>query len=114
MSLHKRKQKNPFILIEKRLLDAPEWILIGKVGRDLYLELKRNFNGYNNGNLICAYTFMRNKYRYGYKTISKGLKALQEHQFIEMIERGELEGLSGKKANKYRLIGKHERIREGS
>lgn len=107
-----KKVTRPYILIEKRLLDAPQWVQIKQVGRDIYIELKRNYNGFNNGGLICAYTFLRKKYGYGYKTISKGFKALMQHELIELTERGELEGLSGRKTNKYRLVGKHEKIIE--
>lgn len=113
MGFHKKKFKtNPYVLIEKRLLDSPAWVQVGRVGRDIYTELHRNFNGYNNGKLICCYTFMRKKYGYGYGTLCAGFKKLIELELIELIEHGELEGLSGKKASKYRLVGKHEKIRE--
>lgn len=107
----KGKQKNPFILIEKAMLEKNEWVLVGQVGRDIYLELKRNYNGFNNGDLIASYGFLRKKYRYGFKTISNGFKRLIEQGFIELKQRGELEGLTGMKPNKYELSGKHEKIR---
>ena len=109
----KQKSKpNPFILIEKRLLQAPEWIQIGHTARDIYLELKLNFNGFNNGELIASYNHLRKKYGYGYETISEAFKRLIKYQFIELTQRGELAGLFGIKANKYRLAGKHEKIFE--
>ena len=113
MGFNKNKhRRNPFILIEKRLIESAVWAQIKQVGRDIYVELKRNFNGFNNGQLICCYTFMRKKYGYGYGTLHRGFKKLEELELIKMTERGELAGLSGKKANKYLLIGKHERIIE--
>jgi hypothetical protein len=84
------------------------------LGKVIYIELKRNYNGFNNGELIASYKFLRRKYGYGYGSISKAIKQLIEFRFIELVRKGELAGLSGLKANMYRLVGKHERIREGS
>ena len=113
MGFHKKKiHTNPFILIEKRLIDSPAWVQAGRVGRDIYTELKRNYNGFNNGQLICCYPFMRKKYGYGFGTLSNGFKKLIELELIELVEYGQLAGLSGKKASKYRLVGKHEKIIE--
>jgi len=113
VGFHKKKQNvQPYILIEKRLIESPVWIQAGHVGRDIYTELKRNYNGFNNGQLICAYSYMRKKYGYGYGTLSKGFKKMIELALIERVEYGELAGLSGKKASKYRLVGKHEKIIE--
>ncbi len=115
MGLNKKQhKKSPFILIEKRLIDADVWVQVGRVGRDIYTELHRNYNGFNNGQLICCYPFMRKKYGYGYGTISKGFKKLIEHEFIELVEYGQLAGLFGQKATKYRLVGKHEKIIGGN
>lgn len=113
MGLNKKTKSSPFILIGKRQLDAPEWVAVGYAGRDFYIELKRNYNGYNNGELICSYEFMRKKYRYGYGTVRKAIKLLCECGLIELTGRGELAGLGGVKANKYRLTGKYERVIPG-
>lgn len=114
MGFHKnKKKKDPYILIEKRLIKSSIWVDVGHVGRDIYIELKCNYNGFNNGALICAYTYMRKKYGYGYSTISKAFKKLISLELIELAEMGELAGLFGVKANKYRLVGKHENILKG-
>lgn len=108
----KKPKSTPFILIEKTLLKSNEWAKLSSIARDLYLELKCNYNGYNNGQLIASYTYIRKKYGYGYGTISKGFRELISNDFISQTQRGELAGLFGKKANAYKLTGKYEKIVE--
>jgi len=108
----KRGSTTPFAMLGRKLLRSEEWVAIGKVGRDIYTELKLNYNGYNNGKLIATYGYLRKKYTYGFGQLSKGYKLLEKHGLIVRTQIGELEGLSGKKPNTFKLTGKLELLYE--
>jgi hypothetical protein len=67
--------------------------------RALYVDLRRQFNGFNNGRIAATDTVL-SPFGWPHSTIHKGLALLIEHMLIERVRRGGL-GQRGKKCSLY-------------
>ncbi|NQT73565.1 MAG: hypothetical protein HQ553_12485 [Chloroflexi bacterium] len=72
-----------------------------------YLYFKKNYNGFNNGDIELRYSEMR--YVMSYTYLKKAIDGLIEKGWVERIEPG---GMYGTPA-KYELTGKYEELRLG-
>ena len=88
-----RASYHNFIGIERSVADTPAFITMPPIARALYLDLRRQFNGYNNGD-ICAADGILTKYGWSHSTIHKCLKILREHGLIEVTRQGGIGAMS--------------------
>jgi hypothetical protein len=70
--------------------------------RALYLDLRRQFNGFNNGRIAATDTIL-GPLGWSHSTVHKGLDLLIEHKLIERVRRGGL-GQRGKKCSLYAFM----------
>lgn len=52
---HSRRSKGRFIKLDEWLLKAPAWAVLSCPARCLYLEVKRRYNGNNNGSIRLSH-----------------------------------------------------------
>lgn len=96
MALDKDKSRAryvDFIGIERRVADSEAFISLSALARALYVDLRRQFNGRNNGD-ICAADYFLKPYGWAHSSIHKGLKELLAHGLIEKTRQGGIGAMS--------------------
>ena len=100
---YKKKKKLPsFVAISRKTLQGEEWRELYPPARDIYLQLKRKYVGYNNGQLVLHYSELKGMY--SSSTISKAFKELENNGWVERERIGGLYRFH----NEYRLTGKYD------
>lgn len=86
----RRKKKGfiPFAPIFKDVLSKPEWKSLSRSEKLIYIYIKANYNGRNNGEI--PFTYLSVKGEFASATISKALKGLIRNGWIEKTEHGGL------------------------
>lgn len=82
-----------FIGIPRAVADSAAYISLPVHARALYADLRRQFNGHNNGD-ICAAGGVLEKYGWAHSTISKHLKLLIDHLLIVKTRQGGIGAMS--------------------
>ncbi len=82
-----------FIGIERSVADSTAFIALPLLARALYLDLRRQNNGNNNGD-ICAALGVLGQYDWASSSIHKGLKALIKHGLIVKTRQGGIGAMS--------------------
>lgn len=82
-----------FIGIPRQVADSPAYIALPHWVRALYVDLRRQHNGRNNGD-ICAADGILRRYGWAHSTIHKGLKHLLKHGLIEQTRKGGIASMS--------------------
>lgn len=82
-----------FIGIERRVADSQAFTTLTHLGRALYVDLRRQFNGRNNGD-ICAADFYLLPYGWAHSSIHRALKELVAHGLIEQTRKGGIGAMS--------------------
>lgn len=82
-----------FIGIDRRAADSPAFIELSVFARALYLDLRRQFNGYNNGD-ICAADTILESYGWSHSTIAKHLKQIVDHGLMVKTRQGGIGAMS--------------------
>ena len=105
-----RKKHNgpPFVMLERVTLKSEEWKMLSLAEKLIYIKIKANYNGFNNGEIPFRYSEVRGEA--GFKsdaTISKALKGVKKKGWIEITQYGGLHRFYCK----YRLTGKYDRLR---
>ena len=72
---HGRATHKNFIGLPRNVMDTEAFVSLTPLARALYVDLRRQYNGYNNGD-ICAADGMLGKYGWAHSTIHKLLKEL--------------------------------------
>lgn len=68
--------------LPREMLKSKEWRLdLGPFDREVYIQIKRNFNGFNNGEIRLYYSQLSDFMAHG--TIAKAFKSLEEKGWIE-------------------------------
>ena len=88
-----RAKHADFIGIERRVADSPAFINLTQLGRALYVDLRRQFNGRNNGD-ICAADCLLKPYGWSHSSIHRGLKELIANGLIEKTRQGGIGAMS--------------------
>ena len=83
----KRKAK-PFIALDISTTRTEEWKKLSASEKVIYLYIKRNYNGFNNGDIPFAYSEVKGEFAPA--TISKSLKELERVGWIEKTRAGGL------------------------
>lgn len=85
-----RQDSGTFTRIPHAIQEAPNWRLLGHVAVHLLLDLARQYNGRNNGDLCAALSVLS---RFGWKsndTVGTALRELLHYGFIVLTRQGGL------------------------
>jgi hypothetical protein len=98
----KRKDARPYVKLLIEMIRGSEWQSLSPRAQSIYIYLKSEYNGRNNGAICLPYSEVR-KAGIGNNWIRRGFKELQQKGWIEIEPGGLL-----KNPSLYRLTGKHD------
>ncbi len=102
---HGKHKGPPFVMLERGMLNSPEWKGLSRTAMIAYIYIKKNYNGSNNGEISLKYTDLVGIMAPA--TISAALKELKAKEWIDKTQHGGLH----RYYCKYRLTGQHDTIR---
>lgn len=105
MYVKRRKNGPPFVMLERATLKSQEWRQLSHSEMIAYIYIKKNYLGYNNGEISFRYSEIRGIMSPA--TLSKALKGLTSKGWIEKTKHGGM----FRYYCLYKLTGKHDRIR---
>lgn len=76
-----------FVGIERSVMDTAAFISLSKLARALYLDLRRQYNGRNNGDITIADEVLK-PYGWAHSSIHKGVRELIKHGLIVRTRKG--------------------------
>ena len=82
-----KRGKPKFVLIYHSLMDTAVWKTLKPAHRALYLEIKRQYNGHNNGKILLSYRDAAKRLNVSYNTVGGWFKALEKHGFILCMQK---------------------------
>lgn len=88
MGRRTKKRYPPFVMLERAMLDSPEWKSLTQAEMIAYIYIKKNYNGGNNGKIPLKYVEMKGVCAPA--TLSKALKGLIKKGWIEKTQHGGL------------------------
>lgn len=74
--------------IPHAVLDSPNYLAVSWPARSLLVDLARQFNGYNNGDLTAAWKLMAKRGWRSKDTLYKALRELLDSGLIELTRQG--------------------------
>ena len=77
-----------FIQLSHWLIDTPAWKSLSPTARSLYLEIKKRYNGFNNGDIAFLERQATTAVGVTQKTIVKAFVALKDRGFILATQKG--------------------------
>ena len=89
----KRSEPN-FVMLLNFIADTPAWRSLKPAPRALYFEIKRQYNGHNNGRVLLSYRDAAQRLNWSYNSVGGYFKALEQRGFIVCMQRPHL-GPSG-------------------
>ena len=90
---HKRG-KPVFIMLFNSMADTAAWRSLKPAPRALYFEIKRQYNGHNNGRVLLSYRDAAQRLNCSYNSVGGYFTALEQRGFIVCMQRPHL-GPSG-------------------
>ena len=102
--------REPFVMISKRLLESPAWLDLSSNAKVIYIHLKKQKQNADCNEKIKLPYRDRRENPLSFRSFSRAIKALIEHGFVELEEKGGLE----RRPNVYRLSEKWEEWKEGT
>ena len=88
MNKNGRNAFGRFIQLSHWLMDTSAWKSLSPTARSLYLEIKKRYNGYNNGDIAFSEREAASAVGVTQKTIAKAFSALQDRGFISVVQKG--------------------------
>lgn len=87
---HKGRSKTggAFVMLPNYLLDSPAWRALSTQARALYIELRRRYNGRNNGQIALSVRDGADLCRMNRDTVASSFKALESLGFVELATPG--------------------------
>lgn len=87
---HKGRSKSggAFVMLPNYLLDCPAWRALSTQARALYIELRRRYNGRNNGQIAFSVRDGADLCRMNRDTVAVSFKALESLGFVELATPG--------------------------
>ncbi len=85
-----RRDKGPFLALPHAVLDSPNYLSLSVHARSLLVDLSRQYNGNNNGDLCAAWKLMEPRGLKSRDTLWKALKELRHYGLIELTRQGGL------------------------
>lgn len=89
-----------FVKLTYPLLESEAWRWLRPISQSVYIELRRRFNGSNNGKISLSLSEAANILKASKSSISRALKQLETHGFIKLIKKGYF---TGRMASEYAL-----------
>ena len=106
-NLDKRLAKKGFIESTERfvkltypLIESEAWRWLRPMSKAVYIELRRRYNGLNNGKISLSLSEAAHILKASKSSISAALKQLETHGFIKLIKKGYF---TGRMASEYAL-----------
>jgi hypothetical protein len=90
---HGRASYGNFIGIPRSVANSAAFITLPQLARALYVDLRRQFNGHNNGD-ICVADSVLTPYGWAHTSIHKGLQAIIRHGLMVQTRQGGIASLS--------------------
>jgi len=101
----KTKRGPPFVMLDRQMLDSPQWKELSHAEMIAYVYLKKNYNGGNNGEIPLKYSDLKGILAPA--TLSKAFKGLESKEWIKKTRHGGLY----RYYCLYKLTEKYDRIR---
>lgn len=76
-----------FVGIERTVIDSAAFVSLSKLARALYLDLRRQFNGHNNGDITIADSVL-SRYGWSHSSVHKALKEIVTHGLMIRSRKG--------------------------
>ena len=89
-----------FVKLTYPLIESQAWRWLRPISQALYIELRRRYNGLNNGRISLSLSEAANILKASKSSISKALKQLETHGFIKLTKKGYF---TGRMASEYAL-----------
>ena len=89
-----------FVKLTYPLIESEAWRWLGPISKAVYIELKRRYNGLNNGKISLSLSEAAHILKASKSSISRALKQLETHGFIKLIKKGYF---TGRMASEYAL-----------
>ena len=89
-----------FVKLTYPLIESQAWRWLRPISKAVYIELKRRYNGLNNGRISLSLSEAAHILKASKSSISKALKQLETHGFIKLIKKGYF---TGRMASEYAL-----------
>jgi len=90
---HKRSEPN-FVMLLNSMADTAAWRSLKPAPRALYFEIKRQYNGHNNGRVLLSHRDAAKRLNCSYNSVGGWFKALEQSGFIVCMQKPHL-GPSG-------------------
>ena len=92
--------KERFIKLTYSVLESEAWRWLRPISKAVYIELRRRYNGRNNGRISLSLSEAAHILKASKSSISTALKQLETHGFIKLIKKGYF---TGRMASEYAL-----------
>ena len=92
--------KERFIKLTYPLIESEAWRWLRPISKAVYIELRRRYNGLNNGKISLSLSEAAYILKASKSSISKALNQLEAHGFIKLIKKGYF---TGRMASEYAL-----------
>ena len=89
-----------FVKLTYPLIESEAWKWLRPISKAVYIELKRRYNGLNNGKISLSLSEAAHILKASKSSISTALKQLEMHGFIKLIKKGYF---TGRMASEYAL-----------
>ena len=81
-----------FVKLTYPLIESEAWKWLRPISKAVYIELKRRYNGLNNGKISLSLSEAAHILKASKSSISTALKQLEAHGFIKLIKKGYFTG----------------------
>ena len=88
----KIESKERFVKLTYPLIESAAWRWLRPISQAVYIELRRRYNGPNNGRISLSLSEGAHILKVSKSSISKALKQLEMHGFIKLIKKGYFTG----------------------
>ena len=89
-----------FVKLTYPLIESEAWRWLRPISKAVYIELRRRYNGLNNGKISLSLSDAAHILKASKSTISTALNQLEAHGFIKLIKKGYF---TGRMASEYAL-----------
>ena len=94
------ESKERFVKLSYPLIESEAWRWLRPISKAVYIELRRRYNGLNNGKISLSLSEAAHTLKASKSSINKALKQLETHGFIKLIKKGYF---TGRMASEYAL-----------
>ena len=77
-----------FVKLTYPLIESEAWRWLRPISQSVYIELRRRFNGSNNGKISLSLSEAAHILKASKSSISAALKQLETHGFIKLVKKG--------------------------